>query len=101
MNLKKPQPVSKYLAPEHIKQLLSAAKTGATSQPERDYAILSILANHGARLSELCDLRITDIDLGAEPSMYIRHEKGGEPSVHPFYRSEVAALRNWLSVREE
>ena len=100
MNLKKPQPVNKYLTSEQIKQLLSAAKAGATRQPERDFAILSILANHGARVSELCDLRMADIDLGREPSIYIRHEKGGEASVHPLYRSEVAALRNWLAVRE-
>ena len=101
MNLKKPQPANKYLAPEHVRQLLLAAKAGATRQSERDYAILSILANHGARVSELCDLRMADIDLGSEPSIYIRHEKGGEPSVHPLYRSEVSALRSWLAVREE
>ena len=100
MSYQKPQRTRDYLRPDEVKALLSAARDGATRNRERDTAILSILANHGVRISELCNLRVSDIDLNGEPSIYIRHQKGEEPSVHPLQKSDVAALRKWLAKRE-
>ena len=89
-----------YVTPEEVKTLLAAAKDGATRNAERDLAVLTILVNHGVRVSELCDLRTSDINLTDEPTIYIRHEKGGGASAHPLYKSDVAALRKWLAARQ-
>lgn len=100
MNSQKPKRTRDYLTREEVNKLLQAAKEGATRNSERDHAAITLLANHAMRVSELCDLRISDINLNGEPSIYIRHEKGGEPSVHPLFKSDVAALRKWLTIRE-
>jgi integrase len=94
----------KYLTPEEIKALLEAAKNGATRNPERDYCILVFLYHHGLRVSELCNLRLTDIDLNAN-TLYVRHQKSGtgsrtHPSVHPLYKSDLGPIRTWLKVRQ-
>lgn len=101
MNYQTSKESHEYINREQIDKLLSAAKEGATRNPERDHAILTILANHGLRVSELCNLRISDINLGDEPAIYVRHEKGGEPSAHPLYKSDITALRKWLAIRNE
>jgi site-specific recombinase XerD len=44
---------------------------------------------------------MSDINLAGEPSIYIRHQKGEEPSVHPLQKSDVIALRKWLAIRNE
>src|SRR5215469_1869211 len=100
MDRQKTKRTREYLTREEIDRLLGAAKERATRNSERDCAILTILANHGLRVSELCDLRTSDVNLTGEPTIYVRHEKGGGASAHPLYKSDVAALRKWLTVRE-
>jgi type 1 fimbriae regulatory protein FimB len=95
----------KYLTPDEIKALLEAARDGATRNPERDYSILVLLYHHGLRVSELCDLRLTDIDLGAN-TLYVRHQKSGtggraHPSLHPLFKQDLSPLRNWLKIRAD
>ena len=99
------QPARKYLTPEEIKALLEAAKNGTTRNPERDYCILVLLYHHALRVSELCNLRLSDIDLNAN-TLYVRHQKSGtgsrtHPSVHPLYKSDLGPIRTWLKVRQE
>jgi type 1 fimbriae regulatory protein FimB len=97
-----------YLTSDEIDKLLTTAKEGATRNAPRDYCILVLLYHHGLRASELCDLRLSDIDLlSSEPTIYVRHQKSGgkgtrtHASVHPLYKLDVAALRNWLKIRED
>lgn len=100
MNTKQAKRSREYLTPEEVKALLAAAKDGATRNPERDHCILNLLYNHALRASELCQLRTSDINLTGEPTIHVRHEKGGGASVHPLYKSDIAALREWLAVRQ-
>jgi type 1 fimbriae regulatory protein FimB len=95
----------KYLTPEEIKSLLDAAKNGATRNAARDHCILVLLYHHGLRVSELCNLRLSDIDLGAG-TLYVRHQKSGNgsgthPSVHPLCKADLGPIRAWLKVREQ
>jgi type 1 fimbriae regulatory protein FimB len=100
MNTKTAKRTRDHLTPDELNQLFSAVKAGATRNVERDTAILTLLANHGMRISELCDLLLSDINLSNQPTIYIRHEKDGAPSMHPLYKSDTVALRKWLGVRE-
>ena len=50
-------------APEQVESLLGAAKQSC--HPNRDLAILSLLLDCGLRASELCSLKVCDIDLNA------------------------------------
>jgi type 1 fimbriae regulatory protein FimB len=99
MNTKTAKRERQYISPGEVKTLLAAAKDGATRNPERDHALLTILTNHGLRVSEACNLLTSDVNLTGEPTIYVRHEKGGGASAHPLYKSDVAALRKWLAVR--
>jgi site-specific recombinase XerD len=89
-----------YLTPEEIKTLLEAAKNGATRQPERDYCILLLLFHHGLRVSELCDLGLDDVQL-ENKTLFVRHQKNGKRSVHPLFKGEPGAIKDWLKVREQ
>jgi site-specific recombinase XerD len=101
MNYQKPKRSREYLTKDEVEQLLKAAKDGATRNPIRDACLLTLLYHHALRVSELCNLRLSDITLDGEPSIYVRHQKGEERSVHPLYKSDVAALRKWLTIRQD
>jgi type 1 fimbriae regulatory protein FimB len=54
---------------------------------------------HGLRVSEACQLRVSDVDL-AEKSINVRRLKNGISTRQPLYTGETKAIRAWLSVRE-
>ena len=49
-------------------------------------------------MSELCALRLSDINLEAG-EIYIRRCKGSISGAHPVFNGETAALKSWLTVR--
>jgi integrase/recombinase XerD len=53
------QPLSR----EQVQALLDAVRRGHV--PERDIAIIKVLVDTGVRVSELCSLRVDDVDRGA------------------------------------
>src|ERR1700675_2827504 len=89
------------LSPQEMLALLKAAKNHAT----RDWAMILLAYRHGLRASEVCGLKLTDIDLKAA-SISIRRLKGSLPTVQPLYPhrgqpllDEMSALRAWLRER--
>lgn len=56
--------------------------------------IISVLYGSGIRLSELLDLRITDID-GQRNTLFVRHGKGGKDRVVPISSKLVQDLREY------
>jgi type 1 fimbriae regulatory protein FimB len=88
-----------YLSVDEIEKLLVAAKS-ATRNPERDYCALLLMFRHGLRVSELCTVQLSDINL--EPrELYVRRVKGSDSGVHPLFNGETQALGAWLSKRAE
>ncbi len=86
-------------------ELLSVLK-GARARSARDWAMVLFAYRHGLRASEVCGLRLADVDLKAG-SLSIRRLKGSLPTNQPLYRhkgqpllDEVAALRAWLRERQ-
>jgi len=56
--------------------------------------IVSVLYGSGIRLSELLDLRVTDID-GGRNTIFVRHGKGGKDRVVPVSNNLIQDLREY------
>jgi len=91
-----------FLTPEETLAVLKAARDRAT----RDWEMILLAYRHGLRASEVCGLKLADIDLKAG-SISIRRLKGSLPTVQPLYQhrgqpllDEMSALRAWLKERQ-
>lgn len=82
-----------YLTPEEYNRLLAAA--GAHP---RDFCILTLFIQTGIRISELCDLRLEDMDLEAG-TLTVRIGKGMAARVIELEKKGIRATKTWLSVR--
>ena len=90
-----------FLKPEETLGVLRAAKERSV----RDWAMILLAYRHGLRASEVCGLRLFDVDL-KDGAISIQRLKGSMRTVQPLYThrgqpllDEVAALRSWLKVR--
>jgi type 1 fimbriae regulatory protein FimB len=88
-----------YLTEEEISRLLQTSKT-VSRNPERDYCLLLLMFRHGLRVSELCSLRLSDIDLETK-TFHVRRLKGCDHGSHFFYDGESAAIKSWLIQRQK
>jgi integrase/recombinase XerC len=79
-----------YLTPEEYTRLLSLAG----SNP-RDYAILQMFLQTGIRVSELCSLTLSDVDL-TDRTLTIRQGKGMADRAIELEKKGSQALRNYL-----
>ena len=89
------------LSPQEILSLLKAARKRST----RDWAMILLAYRHGLRASEVCGIKLADIDLKTS-SISIRRLKGSLHTIQPLYQhrgqpllDETAALRAWLRKR--
>lgn len=83
----------KYLTRQEVVRLLELPDT-KTPLGKRDRAMLELLYSSGLRVSELCAVKIQDLneDLG-----FIRvFGKGGKHRMIPVGRKAMAAIRDWL-----
>ena len=60
----------------------------------RDYALLLTMYNSGARVSELCALRVDQIGLGKSSYVHL-HGKGRKERAIPLWPSTARVLRDW------
>ena len=91
------------LSPQEMLALLKAAKNRST----RDWAMILLAYRHGLRASEVCGVKLADVDLKAG-SISIRRLKGSLHTIQPLYQhrgqpllDETAALRAWLRNRPD
>src|ERR1019366_7581539 len=89
------------LTPQETLALLKAARKRST----RDWAMILLAYRHGLRASEVCGIKLADIDLKTS-SISIRRLKGSLHTIQPLYQhrgqpllDETAALRAWLRKR--
>lgn len=83
-----------------IQQLLKISKH--SKHPERDYALLCILADTGARVGGIAGLLIQDIDLDRRRAIVREKGRGGKKERLVFFSLQTAnAIREWLKVRPE
>jgi type 1 fimbriae regulatory protein FimB len=86
-----------YLTADEIEKFFSASKS-VSRNPERDYCILLLMFRHGLRVSELCAIKLSDVNLEAT-EFHVPRLKGSGDEVHPFYTGESRAIRVWLVER--
>ena len=90
------------LTPQEMLDLLKAARKRSV----RDWAMILLAYRHGLRASEVCGIKLADLDLKAG-SISIKRLKGSLHTVQPLYQhrgqpllDEAAAVRAWLRKRE-
>lgn len=91
-----------YMSDDQLERFLQTAKEHGT----REHAMFLFAVAHGARISEVCNLRISDIDFKNE-QVHIARLKGSLDSTQSLLRvkgnslfNEAAAFKAWLAVRE-
>jgi type 1 fimbriae regulatory protein FimB len=90
-----------YLSPEEIVAVLKAAREHSI----RDWAMILITYRHGLRASEVCGLKLSDVNLKDQTIRVVRL-KGSMLTIQPLVAhrgqpllDELTALRTWLKVR--
>lgn len=86
----------KYLTRHEVGLILQATSSG--THFERDYCMIQMCFLHGLRVTELCHLKLSDLDLGGH-SIYVRRLKNSLSTQHPIYNEELPALTRWLNAR--
>jgi site-specific recombinase XerD len=100
----KPRQDRDWLTPDEFQRLLDAAGRPERNLPglvERDRLALLTLVTTGLRRSELVALDWRDLDLDLdEPTLLVRHGKGGKPRRQPLPRGLASELRRVRDGRE-
>ncbi len=90
-------PMAQYLEPEDVKRILAQPDT-STATGLRDHALLLLLYNTGARVSEALGVRVEHLALGK--SRHVRlFGKRNKERICPLWRETVAALQRLPVVR--
>jgi integrase/recombinase XerD len=89
-----PAGIPKALSEEEVTSLL-AAVTGDDPVARRDRALLELLYGTGARISEVCDLSMGDIDFDGR--LVRLFGKGAKERIVPFGSAAAAALDRWFA----
>jgi len=90
-----------FLTPEELLAVLKVARERNT----RDHAMILLACRHGLRASEVCGLKLADVDVKGG-SISLQRLKGSLKTVQPLYRhrgqpllDEVAVVKAWLRER--
>ena len=84
-----------------MSKLLAATKQPDLSRnPERDYCLLLLMFRHGLRVSEICRMKFSDIDLETK-ILHVHRLKSCNSTVHPLYKGEPRAITSWLAARSK
>jgi type 1 fimbriae regulatory protein FimB len=86
-----------YLTQDEVDKLLSASKSSSRN-PIRDYAILLLMFRHGLRVSELCAVRLSDVNVDTK-EFHVSRLKGCDSGPHELYNGESPAIKAWLIER--
>lgn len=88
----------KYLSPDEINNLLIYAKKDKLGV--RNYCMLLMCYIHGFRVSELLNIKISDIEIQSR-RIFVSRLKNGFSTIHPLQKKEVSAIESWLTLRKK
>jgi type 1 fimbriae regulatory protein FimB len=77
--------------------LLAASKENSRN-PVRDYCALLLMFRHGLRVSELCAIKLSDINVDTK-EFHVNRLKGCDSGPHDLYNGESPAVKAWLIER--
>jgi site-specific recombinase XerD len=86
-----------YLEPEQVRAII-AQPDRRTLLGLRDHALLLLLYNTGARVSEALGFRLDDLEVTRPPTIRLRG-KGGRERLCPLWRETVKALRHLIDAQ--
>jgi type 1 fimbriae regulatory protein FimB len=86
-----------YLTQDEVDKLLVASKN-TSRNPTRDYCILLLMFRHGLRVSELCSMKLSDINVDTK-EFHVNRLKGCDSGPHELYNGESPAIKAWLIER--
>ena len=84
---------------EEIKAIINTPDTN-TETGARDHFMLSLLYHTGARVQELCDIKIADVATGELPQVELTG-KGKKKRIIPLQKETVSAMKHYLSFRDD
>ena len=87
-----------WVTEKEVSLLMSGAKK--TRHPVRNELLVLMLYRHGLRESELCSLRLSDLDFD-NAKVFIRRVKGGIDFTHPIAGDELRLIRRYLQERKK
>ncbi len=93
-----PKPTVRYLEPAEMDALLSGIDR-ALFEGRRDYALVALTYQTGARVQEIIELRARDLQLDAPAHVRI-WGKGRKERLVPLWPRTAAILRKWLAERD-
>lgn len=70
-----------------------------TENEIRNKALFHMAYIHGLRVSELINLRLSDLDM-SEEIVYIRRLKNGFSTYHPLQPETLELIKRWLKIRK-
>ncbi|WP_431130108.1 tyrosine-type recombinase/integrase [Flagellimonas flava] len=87
-----------FLTTSEIEALFKYLKK--TRHPIRNHIMILMMYRHGFRVSELIDVRMTDLDMDSH-RIYVRRIKKGLSTHQPMTGDEVRALKRYLRLRKK
>ena len=84
-----------YLSREEMDAILKAPNP-STWSGQRDRVMFAVFYNTGARVSEICQLCVSDVDLEDSRSVTL-HGKGRKERRIPLWKATLSQVRKWLS----
>jgi site-specific recombinase XerD len=93
-----PRKMPVFLSEDDSRTLLrSVLRTATAFYKMRDYTIITLFLNTGIRLSELCGIKIGDVDFAAQQIRIIR--KGNKEAYIYLDESVISFVKRWLKDR--
>ena len=93
-----PRKMPVFLSEDDSRTLLrTVLRTATVFYKIRDYSIITLFLNTGIRLSELCGIRIGDVDFAAQQIRIVR--KGNKEAYIYLDESVISFLKRWLKDR--
>ena len=87
-----------WVTEKEVSLLMSGAKK--TRYPLRNELLVLMLYRHGLRESELCNLRLLNLDFD-NARVFIKRVKGGVDFTHPIAGDELRLIRRYLQERKK
>jgi site-specific recombinase XerD len=89
------KPLLGFLSAEEMKAVLTAPDALRWAG-QRDQIMLALLYNTGARVSELINIRVEDVQLDTSPATVRLHGKGRKQRTIPLWRETAGRVRGWV-----
>lgn len=87
-----------FLSNTEVKDLLEASKQ--SRYPTRNYLLLLMMYRHGLRVSEVINLKLTDVNL-KESRLWVERLKNSLSVEHPIVGDELRAIKRYLRSRKD